>query len=842
MVGQAMTYWVLKSNGYVLARSTVRPLTEEERKSPDEHKAQELFNTELKEKIGDFDPNLIHATNEVYEDTNWTSQTDPEHKTDEYVTIPSTEHDELPGPELLINAEVVLPRGDRMEIAKILKRKRNEDGLFIGRKGTSPATDSRIFTVVFKDGEEKDISYNILAEHLYSQIDSEGRQYRLFKEIINHRKNKRALDKADGSRLDKRSGRIQKKKTTAGWDLEVEWKDGTTCWIPLKEIKETNPVEVAQYVIDNRIDEEPAFDWWVKYTLKKLHRLISKTQRHTVRHGYKFGIRIPRTVDEALLLDAANNDTLWFDAIQKEMSNVRVAFNVLEPDAKPPVGHRKITCHMIFDIKMDFSRKARLVAGGHLTDPPSSITYSSVVSRESVRIAFLIAALNDLDIYAADIGNAYLNAQTEEKVYTVTGKEFGHEAGRLATIVRALYGLKSSGAAWHNHFAQSLNDLNFLSCRSDPDVWRRAASKPDGTTYYEYILVYVDDCLIVSLDPQTILNTLQDEYKYRLKDVGPPKRFLGADIGQRKIGGVDRWFISAETYLKKSFIAIEALFRGHIDTPAPTNFHPEVDDSNFLNDDNITLYQSYIGILRWAIELGRMDIAHFGATMAKFAQAPREGHLNAVVRCFAYLKKRIESRLVIDPIPNDYSCMDWSSKDWHNFYPDATHETIPHDMPIPLGQPVQISLFCDAAHATDLVTRRSTTGFVFFLNGTPIQWYSKRQNTIESSTFGSEFVALKIATEANDALRYKLRMFGVPIDGPTNGFCDNGSVVTNVMNPESTLSKKHNAVAYHKVRECVAMKALQILHEPGKENCSDVFTKFLPAESHYRCCSSMMYR
>jgi hypothetical protein len=124
-------------------------------------------------------------------------------------------------------------------------------------------------------------------------------------------------------------------------------------------------------------------------------------------------------------------------------------------------------------------------------------------------------------------------------------------------------------------------------------------------------------------------------------------------------------------------------------------------------------------------------------------------------------------------------------------------------------------MFCDAAHATDLVTRRSTTGIIFFLNGTPIHWYSKRQNTIESSTFGSEFVALKIAAEMNDALRYKLRMFGIAIEGETNGFCDNSSVVKNVTTPESTLNKKHITIAYHKVRECVAMKALHIHFEKG---------------------------
>jgi hypothetical protein len=105
---------------------------------------------------------------------------------------------------------------------------------------------------------------------------------------------------------------------------------------------------------------------------------------------------------------------------------------------------------------MDFTRKARFVAGGHKTEPPSSITYASVVSRESVRIAFLIAALNDLDIMAADIQGAYLNAPCREKVYTICGHEFGEHVGKVAVVKLALYGLKSSGFAWRSHLAETL--------------------------------------------------------------------------------------------------------------------------------------------------------------------------------------------------------------------------------------------------------------------------------------------------------------------------------------------------------------------------------------------------
>jgi hypothetical protein len=130
---------------------------------------------------------------------------------------------------------------------------------------------------------------------------------------------------------------------------------------------------------------------------------------------------------------------------------------------------------------------------------------------------------------------------------------------------------------------------------------------------------------------------------------------------------------------------------------------------------------------------------------------------------------------------------------------------------------------------------------LIFANSTPIIWYSKRQNTIESSVFGSEFVALKIATEINEGLRYKLRMMGIPIDGSTNVFCDSDSVVKNVTLPHSTLTKKHNAVAYHKVRESVAAKSQRITHEAGDNNLSDILTKFLPIPKHQNDCAKILW-
>jgi hypothetical protein len=154
------------------------------------------------------------------------------------------------------------------------------------------------------------------------------------------------------------------------------------------------------------------------------------------------------------------------------MLHVRPVSDVQQHGVKAPLGSKWIPCHMIFNLKMDFTRKARFVAGDHVTDPPTSITYSSVVAHDSVHLAFLIATLNDLDILSADIGNAYLNAPTKEKVHTTCGMEFGHEyLGCIAVITPTLYGLKSSGAAWRNMFAGTLQDLQYKSSLADPDVW-----------------------------------------------------------------------------------------------------------------------------------------------------------------------------------------------------------------------------------------------------------------------------------------------------------------------------------------------------------------------------------
>jgi hypothetical protein len=122
-----------------------------------------------------------------------------------------------------------------------------------------------------------------------------------------------------------------------------------------------------------------------------------------------------------------------------------------------------------------------------------------------------------------------------------------------------------------------------------------------------------------------------------------------------------------------------------------------------------------------------------------------------------------------------------------------------------------------------------------------VKWYSKRQNTVESSTFGNEFVAMKIAIEMNDAIRYKFQMMGVPMEGANNLFGDNASVISNVQRPESTLSKRHNFIAYHNCREACACGSARVAHKPGKAYCSDGLTKILTRTLIHNFVTSVLY-
>ena len=151
-----------------------------------------------------------------------------------------------------------------------------------------------------------------------------------------------------------------------------------------------------------------------------------------------------------------------------------------------------------------------------------------------------------------------------------------------------------------------------------------------------------------------------------------------------------------------------------------------------------------------------------------------------------------------------------------------------------------MTAFIDSDHAGNYVTRRSQTGIIIFLCMAPIIWFSKRQNTVETSSFGSEFIALRTGVEIIESLRYKLRMFGIPIDNSTFVFCDNQSVITNSTTPGSKLKKKHVSISYHRFREIIASGVIKIAYVPTKDNLADVLTKTLGGPQLKHLCQAIL--
>ena len=849
--GRLMTYYVLTQRATVISRSTVQRVTN-----------LELSTTSVKETFRAFDTNIhsrFKTDSRGYEGDkpnpeDWADLIDTDVEFQEefqrvYNDTTIKEADDYTADTLhdtYLHMEVALPRdSDGPEYAKVTKRLRDANGLPIGTANDNPILDTRLYEVEYLDGYKSSLTANTIAENIFSQVDEEGNRYVLLDAIIDHRVTGNEIQQADAFIVSSNGGR-RRKETTKGWEILLQWKDGSTTWETMKDVKAAYPVQLAEYAHNCRISSMPAFAWWVPFVLKKRNRIISKIKTKYWVKTHKFGIRIPKNVAEAQKLDTLNGNTLWWDAICKEMKNIMVAFDKYDSlsthnDAINELimkKYQQVDCHMIFDVKMgeNFRRKARMVAGGHQTTTPNTLTYASVVSRDSVRIALTLAALNGLDVLACDIQNAYLTAPCREKIFTVAGPEFGSDCGQIFVITRALYGLKSSGAAFRSFLAEHLHDIGYTPSKADPDVWMRPGMKPNGFKYWEYVLVYVDDILSISHDPKRTMNLIKAKFKLKNDQMEPPETYLGATLSKLdNIDGDSCWAMSSDDYcaafvtnVEESLMKKGLRLPSKCATPTTHGYKPEDDCTGELKADGIQRYQELIGSLRWAIELGRVDILLETSLLSKHLAMPREGHLEQALHVVGFLKSHKKLRLLFDSGYPTVKEQWFSHYDWMDFYRDAK-EAMPPNMPESRGLDVSISVFVDANHAGDKSDRRSQTGILIFINKSPVHWYSKKQNTVEASTFGAEFCAMRTAVEMIEALRYKLRMFGVPIDGPANVYCDNEAVYKNTTIPESVLKKKHHSIAYHRCREAVASKTMRVAKQGTTKNLADLFTKILTA-------------
>ena len=666
-------------------------------------------------------------------------------------------------------------------------------------------------------GDEEILTYNQIMEYLSRADDEVVWKY---KAIVGHQG---PLKKTDPN------------YKGSSYNVKIEWENGETTYEALGVIAADDPVTCAIYAKEKGLLE---LDGWKKFARiakreKKFTRMVnhSKLRSFNSAPRYKYGFEVARNYQHALQLDDMNRNTKWSDSVTTEMDQIDdySTFEDLghKSQVKPPLGYKKIRVHLVFDVKHDGRHKARLVADGHLTQPSLEGIYSGVVTLLGFRIVSFLADHNDLLLWATDVGNAYLEALTDEKVYIEAGPEFGRLCGHLLRIHKALYGLRTSSGRWAERCGDVLRDMGFVRCKAEQDIWLRRTGN-----CYEYVAVYVDDLALALKDPQAFVDELKTKYNFKLKGTGPIKFHLGMDITEEDDKDSPRkrvHCVSPTKYIERILETYKRMYgeypKHNMTAPIVKGDHPELDDSELLDDKGIEEYQSLIGSLQWLISIGRFDIMCAVMTMSSFRAAPRKGHLDRVKKIFGYISKMRHGAIRIRVGEPDYSDLPHLDQDWARSVYGNTKEEIPTDAPEPLGKFVTTTSYVDANLFHCYSTGKAVTGIIHLFNQTPIEWYSKKQSTVETATYGSEFVASRTCVDQIFALRNTLRYLGVPIRDVSYMFGDNQSVVNSSMELHAKLHKRHTMLAFHRVRHAIASGVIRYHHIPGESNPADMMSK-----------------
>ena len=672
-----------------------------------------------------------------------------------------------------------------------------------------------------KDQAEEIMSYNQLMDYIQKGTDAEEDPDSLFKfrDIVAHQG---PLESTDPNHKGSK------------YNVMVEWESGEVTYEPLTLISKDDPITCAVYAKKHDLLDTTGWKHLKRYakTSKRLIRAVKQSRIRQVRASarYQHGFQVPKDYNDAMRLDKENGNTHWQDAMDLELTQIH-EYKVFKDTGKAqfhngkvviPEGFQKIRVHFVYAVKHDGRFKARLVADGHLTKEPVESIYSGVVSLRSLRMLVFLSQLNNLEIWGADVGNAYLEAYTDEKLCIIAGPEFKELQGHLLIMVKALYGTRSGGARWHDRLFDILQELKFKPSKADPDVWMRP--EPGGTCY-EYIAVYVDDLAIAAKDPQAFCNELKEKYNLKLKGVGPLEYHLGCTYKKDPDGTLAA---DPRRYVNKILESYERMFNKKPRKSRPPlegGDHPELDTSELCDDHQTKQFQTLIGQLQWHISLGRFDIAVHVMSLSRFRAQPRKGHLDRAKRIVGYLLFLPDGAIRFRTGEPDFPSLKDQEYDWTRSVYSGACEQIPHDIPKPLGKHVQTTHYVDANRHHDLATGKAVTAVLHFLNQTPIDAYTKRQSTVETATYGSEFVAARTAVDQIIDIRTTLRYLGVPIRDKSYMFGDNRSVVTSSTIPSSTISKRHHLASYHRVREAIAAKFISFHWNDGKSNPADILSK-----------------
>jgi hypothetical protein len=501
----------------------------------------------------------------------------------------------------------------------------------------------------------------------------------------------------------------------------------------------------------------------------------------------------PQTYEEAL---AGPDAEMWKKAMDEEMASLME--NGTWELEKLPEGVKALPMKWVYKIKRDAAGnieryKARLVAKGYLQKQGVDFeeVYAPVSKHTTMRVLLAVVAAKDLELHQLDVKTAFLNGELEEEIYMQQpqGYEEG-ESGTVCHLRKTLYGLRQAPRAWHTRLKTELVTLGFRAAEADPALFVRRVGEE-----LTYVVVWVDDILVAgALEEVTAVKKLLAE-TFDVRDLGEATYFLGMELARGREAGTLK--------LTQKKLTGELLARYGMETAkarsVPINPQEKVVRDGKLLDREKFPYSELVGSLLYLSVCTRPDIAQSVGVLARFMSGPTEEQWKLALGVVRYLSGTASYGIIF-----------------------GAGET-------------KLTGFCDADYAGDVDSRRSTTGYVFIVNGGAVSWSSRLQPTVAASTVEAEYMGAAAAVK--EALWF--RKLGADLGMQWSSvriFCDNQGAIKLLKHPIASQRSKHIDVLHHFARERMARKEVDFDYCPTGEMAADFLTKAVAVGKFKKCC------
>ena len=494
----------------------------------------------------------------------------------------------------------------------------------------------------------------------------------------------------------------------------------------------------------------------------------------------------PSSIDE---IDFRSDKEEWYKAIQDELNSLS-KHNTWSAVKYVPDGKKPISSKWVFRIKRNpdgsiNKYKARLVVRGfsQVEGVDYTETFAPVARHSSMRILLSIAASHDMELHQGDVETAFLNPAIDEEIYMRLPD------GSVVRLLKSLYGLKQAPRLWNTQIHSILIKMGLQQSASDQCIY-------SGIIDENLVLLglYVDDLLLACKDLkilEQIKENLGSNFSY--SDLGEVKYLLGFEIVRNRANKT--LLLHQASYIKEILHKSNMTDCKPSSVPANPSVRLSKDMSPRSNEEQAHMsripYRQIVGSLLYLVSGTRPDIAYSVSQVCRFMQNPGKQHWEAVKQILRYLKGTQKCGIILGGVKKD------------------------------------LKGFVDADWAGDTDSRRSATGYVFYLNEGPVTWTSKMQNTVALSSTEAEYMALSAGAQEACWLRSLLKSLHQPTNSPTILHGDNQGSLILAKNPKNHSRTKHIDTRYHFIRDHILQNDITVMYVPTEENKADLFTKSL---------------